>query len=274
MKTWMSILFLVICISCQNQLAQREAKLQKWHTMLQQMKQDKKQYYQIMIENLIKKVQREGNSREGWENIKRAKELQQKTGQILAQLDVVYHQKSPDIEKINQKLEDFVNHLYAEFSDLGFQKPKYRKDKHQDFPLMQISSYLKQPDLDMAQIKVLSYANKILKVLSSADLCRDFYCYGVPTFFVHLPSKYVKQHNVAKANIMVGSISPKASPKMLCNGVPIPLEEGMGTITLKTHKEGVQELLIQATFNHKGRDTTLYIKQKYWVLPSKTAKNE
>lgn len=258
-------LLLVLCFaSCTVSNQQLTEQLQKLsHTLAQE--QSLSAQTAIMREALKKAVRRNGNYREGLEQIRRADLLHQKTLQARDSLQywkkLLQHDttlsttsvrrllwKNRQAEKLLKQLNTHVDWLNSEFKDLNLPKfdlltrlphlPKATPYDQQQYLQLHFAKANSQPVIALftqQQSQLAQYEYRVLEKLIQSDLSTSTYCWGCdrPIIGITTKSNIVKVGELYEAYLYINSQVGKANPRMTLNGSPISTNNGQGMFSIR-----------------------------------------
>jgi gliding motility-associated protein GldM len=277
---------------------------------------------------LKKMVEKAGSSREGLESVKRADKLIKTSQELIKYIETVkrnlgetagegFDPKTKTVHNpkeetkvevymigteskkgegytVEKKLNEYVDWLYEEFKDLGFEKPKDRDKMETEgpFPLLAYgnkNSLLYQNDavqrgkgfveasfgqtpvvaalaiLTQKQNEIIRYEQEVLKKLGAGDLSRDIK-FDQIIVKASATSQTVAIGQEYEAEMFITATSSKISPSMTVNGSGIPVKDGVGKVRIPATSAGEKSWSGTVTFKNKGRDTTFPFKEKYMVV--------
>ena len=283
------------------------------------------------LEGLKKKVEKEGNSPEGIESIKRAEKLKEETAKIINEIDKLKRQLREEagggIDKhtnrianpkeedkvaiimigpegskkgkgydLKKKLDAYVHHLYDEYKDLGFEKPKTEKEMEKQtstFPLLAAgnennpiyandpiqkgkdfaqSNFAQTPVvaalaiLTQKQTEIIRYEQEVLKKLGAGDLSREIK-FDKIVATATADANIVASGTEYVAQMFISASSSKSGARMTYNGSPIKVNsEGVGEVKFVPTGKGEQSWKGTITINNRGKDTTFTFEKKFTVV--------
>ncbi len=270
------------------------------------------------LETLKKKVGKEGSD-EGRTAVKRAEELKKKTAEMITYIDNIKRElikesggmldgkiKNPSEEEkvaiylvgsgnkkgkgyeLGDRLNKFVDDLYKEYGDLGFDKksnnfpllavgnannPLYKSDPIQrgkDFPnasFAQTPVVAAQALLTQKQNEIVRYEQEILKKLGAGDLTADLKFDEVKVAAT-AESNTVAAGTDYIATMFLSASSSKADVRMSANGSALRVKDGEGEVRIPASGKGEQSWTGTITLKllGKSKDTTFTITKKYNVV--------
>ena len=279
---------------------------------------------------LKEKVAKDGNKLEGIESIKRAEKLKEETAKIINEIEKLKRQlrdeagggidkhtnriKNPKEEDkvailmigpegskngkaygLEKKLNDFVHHLYDEYKDLGFEKPKTEVEMQKQtspFPLLATgnehnpiyandpinkgkdfaqSNFAQTPVvaalaiLTQKQTEIIRYEQEVLKKLGAPETKEFKFDNIVATAMAD--ANIVAAGTEYTARMFISASSKKQGTRMTFNGSPIKVNsEGVGEVKFIPSGNGQQSWTGSITINKGGRDTTFTFEKKFTVV--------
>ncbi len=279
------------------------------------------------LDNLKNKVKKGGNDAKGLEAIKRAEELKKETAKIIGEIDQIKKRlvdeagggrdkktgqiKNPKEEtkvetymiatqekgkgyELEGKLNGFVNYLYKEYGDLGFEKPKSEEAmaKGGPFPLLAVGNqynplYKNDPiqrEKDFAeanfgqtpvvaalavltqkQTEIIRYEQEILKELGASDLTKDIKFNRVLAM-ASADANTVARGTDYTATLFLSATSTKANVKMSVNGNAIRVVDGVGEVKIPAQGKGEQTWKGEIRLKRGDRDTVFTVEKQYNVV--------
>jgi gliding motility-associated protein GldM len=295
-----SILCLFSCAKEDTQIAEKFIFL---NVALEHQLESMRSGIEGILSSLKKKIEREGNTMAGRQRIKRAEELKKQTARLIGDIDKL---KSKIIKEIGQgvdvktgvvmkpfaksgiynllvaengvgkdlenKLNLYRDFILKEFSDLDFfakntpslteNDPNYLKKYFGNTTVIEGLALLTERQHQVIQLEIRVLQRLLnLNELAEATAYKGFLPIVIPE------NDSFNVGDLLQTQIFMGGIMQKAGMKMTFNGKDIPIENGIGKVRLVAQGKGWQTWQGSVTFNYRGRDTTLTIQQRYFVMP-------
>jgi hypothetical protein len=173
-------------------------------------------------------------------------------------------------EQYKQKLEAHHTYLFKEFGDLGIDNqmiPPFIEENNADY----VQKYFGNTTVVEAMAisshwvcQILQSEIKILQILLNADYDRGD---GFKRYMsvVFLENDSLNVGDILRAQVYMAEKLPKSGAIYKVNGQEIPNDDGKGLVKIKAKGKGWQTWQGSVTFNIRGRDTTLFFEQRYFV---------
>lgn len=178
--------------------------------------------------------------------------------------------------KLQQQLDTYSTWINNEFKDL-IKKPfasltKVRGESDNknfvDHNFWQKPVVVALAKMSQIQHQILNNELNVLTQLKATTKETDDLVFDKVYTGVSAESNVLRSGDVYRASMMIAAYSSKLKAKMMVNGKPIKVENGIGKVRFKTtYPLGRKYWEGEVTFKSKGRDTTFRIKQEYVVIP-------
>jgi hypothetical protein len=217
------------------------------------------------MDELIKDVRKNGNSREGRERIKLAKLLLKKTTAITNKLEQ-WHTQS--FAPVQAALQQYKQWLKTEFKYIDLAPIDTAQTLNASFDLGKASTIASNALIGEKKLHIQRLQAMILRQLGAGDYID--YCHLCGYFKVNVVPQLqqVQVGNYYEAEVPIQGITISyTKPRFSVGNTPIPVNAGKSDIVFKPQGTGTQYWEAKFRFLSHGKDTTIVRKVYYKVLP-------
>lgn len=290
-------------VGCTTPNKDLQQKLKTSVGMLQSLAFDAQQENLKIIEGLEGEVKAEGNSRMGFEAIKRAQGLQNKTSKLcnsLSHWQGLIHKDASNAQvrkvllgkegkKLINTLDAYVQWVNTEFKDLylppltKFSQPHFQRnvkvphntDEFLAFHFKNTTATGVHTWFAQTRLHILAYTQQVLHKLREGDSINRFRHLNIQIAATE-NTPIIKLGETYQADLCIANVASRTQPRMTLNGQPIPTSDSIANVSIQAapiadsvpaHVDKVTRYWQGSiTFKNRGRDTTIYLKKPYTVL--------